>query len=40
MVDVLDDFTIDPSKIKVAINSKPKAILPVDIGGDAPTAAG
>lgn len=33
MVDVLDDFTINPSKIKAAINSKTKAILPVDIGG-------
>lgn len=33
MVDVLDDFTIDTSKIKVAITSKTKAILPVDIGG-------
>jgi dTDP-4-amino-4,6-dideoxygalactose transaminase len=33
MVDVLDDFTINPSKIKAAITSKTKAILPVDIGG-------
>lgn len=33
MVDVLDDFTIDPEKIKAAITSKTKAILPVDIGG-------
>ncbi len=33
MVDVLDDFTIDPSKIKAAITSKTKAIIPVDIGG-------
>lgn len=33
MVDVLDDFTLDPSKIKAAITSKTKAILPVDIGG-------
>lgn len=33
MVDVLDDFTIDPSKIKAAITKKTKAILPVDIGG-------
>jgi dTDP-4-amino-4,6-dideoxygalactose transaminase len=33
MVDVLDDFTIDPSKIKAAITTKTKAILPVDIGG-------
>jgi dTDP-4-amino-4,6-dideoxygalactose transaminase len=33
MVDVLDDFTIDPTKIKAAITTKTKAILPVDIGG-------
>lgn len=33
MVDVLDDFTIDPSKIKAAITSKTKAIIPVDIAG-------
>lgn len=33
MIDVLDDFTIDPSKIKAAITSKTKVILPVDIGG-------
>jgi dTDP-4-amino-4,6-dideoxygalactose transaminase len=33
MVDVLDDFTVDPSKIKAAVTSKTKAILPVDIGG-------
>ena len=33
MVDVLDDFTIDPEKIKVAITSKTKVIIPVDIGG-------
>ena len=33
MVDVQDDFTLDPSKIKAAITSKTKAILPVDIGG-------
>jgi dTDP-4-amino-4,6-dideoxygalactose transaminase len=33
MVDVTDDFTIDPSKIKKSITSKTKAILPVDIGG-------
>lgn len=33
MVDVLDDFTIDPVKIKAAITSKTKAIIPVDIGG-------
>lgn len=33
MIDVLDDFTIDSSKIKAAITAKTKAILPVDIGG-------
>ena len=33
MVDVLNDFTIDPSKIKKAVTSRTKAILPVDIGG-------
>ncbi len=33
MVNVLDDFSIDASKIKAAITSKTKAILPVDIGG-------
>jgi dTDP-4-amino-4,6-dideoxygalactose transaminase len=33
MVDILDDFTINPSKIKAAITSKTKAILAVDIAG-------
>ncbi|MCX6229765.1 MAG: DegT/DnrJ/EryC1/StrS family aminotransferase [Bacteroidia bacterium] len=33
MIDVLDDFTLDPTKIKAAITSKTKAIIPVDIGG-------
>ena len=33
MVDVLDDFTIDPQKVKEAITSKTKAIIPVDIAG-------
>jgi dTDP-4-amino-4,6-dideoxygalactose transaminase len=33
MVDVLDDFTIDPSKMKAAITPKTKAIIPVDIAG-------
>ncbi|MDR1022916.1 MAG: DegT/DnrJ/EryC1/StrS family aminotransferase [Prevotellaceae bacterium] len=33
MVDVLDDFTIDPSKVKAAITSKTKAVIPVDIAG-------
>ncbi|NCE72622.1 DegT/DnrJ/EryC1/StrS aminotransferase family protein [Odoribacter sp. Z80] len=33
MVDVKDDFTIDPAKIKAAINEHTKVVLPVDIGG-------
>ncbi len=33
MVDVLDDFNIDPEKIKQAITPRTKAILCVDIGG-------
>jgi dTDP-4-amino-4,6-dideoxygalactose transaminase len=33
MVDVQNDFTIDPVKIKDAITEKTKAILPVDVGG-------
>ncbi len=33
MVDILDDFTINPTKIKAAITSKTKAILTVDIAG-------
>src|ERR1035437_4768157 len=33
MMDVKDDFTIDPEKIKQAITSKTKAIIPVDLGG-------
>lgn len=33
MVDVLDDFTVDPQKIKQAITERTKAILVVDIGG-------
>lgn len=33
MIDVLDDFTIDPAKIKSAVTSRTKAIIPVDIGG-------
>ena len=33
MIDVKEDFTLDPDKIKAAINSNTKAILPVDIGG-------
>lgn len=33
MVDVLDDFTIDPEKLRAAITPRTKAVLPVDIGG-------
>ena len=33
MVDVKDDFTADPEKIKQAITSKTKIIMPVDIAG-------
>jgi len=33
MVEVSDDFTIEPSKIKAAITSRTKAIMPVDMGG-------
>lgn len=33
MVDVLDDFTIDPEMIKKAITSKTKVIMPVDFAG-------
>lgn len=33
MVDILDDFTISPLKIKKAITNKTKAILTVDIAG-------
>jgi dTDP-4-amino-4,6-dideoxygalactose transaminase len=33
MVDVKEDFTIDPEQIKKAITSKTKAIIPVDMGG-------
>ena len=33
MVDILDDFTIDPVKIRKAITSRTKAILAVDIAG-------
>lgn len=33
MVDVQDDFTIDPVKIRQAITVKTKAIIPVDLGG-------
>jgi dTDP-4-amino-4,6-dideoxygalactose transaminase len=33
MVDVTDDFTINPAKIMAAITPRTKAIIPVDIGG-------
>lgn len=33
MVDVGEDFNIDPEKIRAAITSKTKAIIPVDIAG-------
>lgn len=33
MVDVREDFTIDPEKVETAITSKTKAIVPVDLGG-------
>lgn len=33
MVDILDDFTIDPEKVRQAISARTKAILAVDIAG-------
>ncbi len=33
MVDVLDDFTIDPDLLAAAITPRTKAIIPVDMGG-------
>jgi dTDP-4-amino-4,6-dideoxygalactose transaminase len=33
MVDVLDDFTIDPKAVRRAVTPKTKCIVPVDIGG-------
>src|SRR5690606_29832527 len=33
MVDVLNDFTIDPQKVKEAITNKTKAVISVDFGG-------
>ncbi|MFN6116656.1 MAG: DegT/DnrJ/EryC1/StrS family aminotransferase [Flavobacteriales bacterium] len=33
MVDILDDFTIDPQAVRKAITSRTKCIMPVDIGG-------
>ena len=33
MVDVLDDFTIDPEAVRAAMSPRTKYIIPVDIGG-------
>ena len=33
MVDVLDDFTINPAAIRAAITPRTKAVIPVDMGG-------
>ncbi|MBK6752201.1 MAG: DegT/DnrJ/EryC1/StrS family aminotransferase [Flavobacteriales bacterium] len=33
MVDVLDDFTIDPEAVRAAMTPRTKCIIPVDIGG-------
>ena len=33
MVDIKDDFTIDPEKIASAVTEKTKAVIPVDLGG-------
>lgn len=33
MVDVLDDFTMDPAAVKRAMSPRTKCIIPVDIGG-------
>ncbi|MBX3098489.1 MAG: DegT/DnrJ/EryC1/StrS family aminotransferase [Salinibacterium sp.] len=33
MVDVLDDFTIDPENIRGAVTERTKAVIPVDMGG-------
>jgi dTDP-4-amino-4,6-dideoxygalactose transaminase len=33
LVDVLDDFTMDPEALRKAINNRTKCIIPVDIGG-------
>lgn len=33
MVDIEDDFTIDPAKVRQAITNKTKAIMPVDFAG-------
>ncbi len=33
LVDVLDDFTMDPEAVRRAMNTRTKCIIPVDIGG-------
>jgi dTDP-4-amino-4,6-dideoxygalactose transaminase len=33
MVDIKPDFTIDPEKVRTAITSKTKAVIPVDVAG-------
>jgi dTDP-4-amino-4,6-dideoxygalactose transaminase len=33
LVDVLDDFTMDPEAVRKAMNQRTKCIIPVDIGG-------
>src|SRR5690606_17481307 len=33
LVDVLDDFTMDPDAVKRMLTNRTKAIIPVDIGG-------
>jgi dTDP-4-amino-4,6-dideoxygalactose transaminase len=33
LVDVLDDFTMDPDLLRKAISQRTKCIIPVDIGG-------
>lgn len=36
MVDVLDDFTLDPAQLERAITPRTKAIIPVDLGAGPP----
>jgi dTDP-4-amino-4,6-dideoxygalactose transaminase len=43
MVDILDDFTIDPEAVRRAITPRTKCVVPVDIGGlpaDVPAVVG
>jgi len=43
MVDILDDFTIDPEAVRRAITPRTKCVIPVDIGGlpaDVPAVVG